>query len=187
MDPRPLWQALAVTAVRLLVVGLIAVGVSGLLAGGMGLVFGRSFVSGDPAGVTYTADRCAGFFEYSPGAHTCEEAATRHHFGEVVQYRIAAGVLGILVLGGYLWLRRRPGWNDTSPLPVGFASTVGATLFGAAAAALFAESLNLLVIGGSNGAGEYLSGGLVALVVAAAFGWSLYRTLMRRATPSSVS
>jgi hypothetical protein len=83
---------LALGAVLLGGVGLTAIGVSGLLAEGMGALVGERFVSGDPPGVSYTPDRCADFFEYAPQARTCEEAATIHHFGEVVTYRVAAGI-----------------------------------------------------------------------------------------------
>ena len=62
------------------IVGMIAIGASGLIAWAMGGIFGRTFVSGDLPGVTYTPARCADLFEYAPGAHTCAEAATFHHF-----------------------------------------------------------------------------------------------------------
>src|SRR5436190_11734868 len=47
-------------------IGMIAIGVSGLVAAGMGSAWGKSFVAGDPPGITYTAARCADFFEYHP-------------------------------------------------------------------------------------------------------------------------
>jgi hypothetical protein len=179
VSPAPLLRQLLLTAVLLGGIGLTAIGVSGLLAEAMGALFGKSFVSGDSAGVTYTPERCAEFLEYAPGARSCEEAATTHHFGEVVDYRVAAGVLGLLALGVW-WLLRR--WRRDPPglLPDGLVAGVGAAMFGAAAAVLLLESAGLLAFGGGTGAGQYLSGGLVSLVMAAAFAVSLYRTLLRR-------
>jgi hypothetical protein len=170
---------LGLSLTRLAIVGLLAIGLSGALAAGMGLAFGKPLVSGDPPGFTYTADRCADFAEYAPGAASCEEAATRHHFDEVVTYRGGAGVLGLLLLIAYLWARRR---LEAHPffLPEGFEATVGATLFGAAAAFLLASSLEQVALGATNGAGEYLSGGIVAVPIALAYGFSLYRALLRR-------
>src|SRR5947207_3205365 len=82
-------------------VGLIAVGVSGLLAAVFGAALGRDFVAGDRPGVTSTSARCADLREYAPGANTCRDAATIHHYGEIVDYRIAAGLLGLGLLCAY--------------------------------------------------------------------------------------
>ncbi len=176
-----LWQ-LVLATMLLGGVGLTAVGASGLVAGGMGMLFGKGFVSGDAPGVIYTPDRCADFQEYAPRARTCEEAATIHHFGEVVDYRMAAGVLGLLALGLW-WLLRRSRRDAPELLPEGLVAGVGAAMFGAAAAALLLQSVGLLAFGQSAGAGQYLSGGLVSLVMAAAFAVFLYRALLLRARP----
>ena len=63
--------------------------------------WGTAFVSGDGPDVTYSATRCADLQEYHPSP-TCEQAATGHRYDEVVGYRLAAGVLGLVVLGGWL-------------------------------------------------------------------------------------
>jgi hypothetical protein len=42
--------------------------------------------------MTYTSQRCAEFLEYFPNAGGCEQAAALHHWGEVVEYRVAVGV-----------------------------------------------------------------------------------------------
>jgi hypothetical protein len=62
-------------------VGLVAVGVSGFAAEVFGRVFGAAFVAGDAPGVTYTAARCADYFEYFPHARDCADAAAQHHWG----------------------------------------------------------------------------------------------------------
>ena len=173
---RTILLELASSFAWLTAVGLIAIGASGLLAGGMSAALGARFVAGDPPGMSYPADRCAEFLEYAPQARTCEEAATTHHDWEVIYERIAAGVLGLVVLGGYLLARRR-GWTGTPHLPAAFTTTVGASVFGLAAAALLLISLNQTVVGQTAGVGADFSGGIVSAVVAAGFGISLLRGL----------
>ncbi len=175
---RTLLVELAGVFTRLAAIGLLAIGMSGLFAGLLGTLFGETFVAGDAPGVTYTQARCADYLEYEPGARTCEQAATLHHYGEIVDYRIAAGIIGLLVLVGYLLARKR-GWTTTPHLPEGFAATVGASVFGLAAAGLLLQSLNQFVVGETAGVGGYLSGGVVSLVVACGFGLSLARLLFR--------
>jgi hypothetical protein len=181
---RTLLSELAGAFTRLAAIGLLAIGLSGLLAGLLGILFGEAFVAGDAPGVTYTQARCADYFEYEPGSRTCEQAATLHHYGEIVDYRIAAGILGLLVLLAYLLARRR-GWTATPHLPESFASTVGASVFGLAAAGLLLQSLNQFVVGETAGMGGYLSGGFVSLVVAFSFGLSVLRLLFRSMGASS--
>jgi hypothetical protein len=155
-------------------VGLVAVGVSGGVAAGMGSAFGKTFVSGDSPDVAYTPARCAYFLEYYPRP-TCEQAATAHHYDEVVFYRLAAGLAGLVALGGW-WLARRRGWfgsGEVGLLPESFVPTIGAAVFGLAAAGLLAQGFGQIVVDTTNGAGEYVSGGLVSLAVAAWFVRSL--------------
>ena len=152
---------------------------SGIVAAIFGSAFGRSFVAGDPPGVTYTATRCADFLGYSPGAKTCEQAATWHHYGEVVQYRLAAGLLGLLLLAVYL-LARRKLRGDPTALPWGFEATIGTAMYGAAALYLLATSANAAVLHETAGVGDLLSGGVIAAIMAAVYGIALYRALLRR-------
>jgi hypothetical protein len=164
-------------------IGLLAIGLSGLLAWGAGAAFGKPFVSGDATGVTYTAARCAEYHEYAPGEPTCAKAAVAHHFDEVVGYREDAGVLGLIVLAAWLglgrpWRRRARATTAYDVLPAGFAATVGAALFGAAAAITLPGGLMELVFGGSdNGAGALLSAGVVSTLAFAGFAISLWRSL----------
>jgi hypothetical protein len=159
-------------------VGLIAIGVSGLLALSMRAAFGTAFVAGDPEGVTYTASRCADFLEYYPDAGGCEAAASDHHADEVVGYRMAAGVMGALMLAARLALgRRRPAWWS-APIPRSAIAAAGASLFGLAAVVLGGQGLAVLVIEGTrHGPGQWISAGMVSLVVFAAFSASLWRAL----------
>lgn len=159
--------------------GLAAIGVSGVLAEGFGRAFGQDFVAGDLPGVTYTAERCEEYFEYAPGATTCADAATVHHFGEVVEYRVAAGVLGLVALGvWWLVLRRR----SAGVLPEAFEPTVATALFGVAALGLLAESASIAAAAdSSNGVGDPLSAGIVAAVAAVMSAVILGRALLARA------
>jgi len=176
---RTLIRQLVGSAVRLGAIGLVAVGLSGGVALLLGTVAGRSFVSGDAPSVSYTAARCAEYHEYEPSARTCEQAATAHHFGEVVDYRVAAGLLGGVVLGGVAVLRRRrPDLFATDRLPVAFDETVAATLFGAGGIWLLAFGIDQ-VAQGNNGAGFFLSGGIVAALAAAWFATKFQRRVLR--------
>ena len=179
--PAPSLVQLGFALARLAIVGLIAIGVSGGIAAIFGAAFGKSFVAGDRPGVSYTRDRCADYFEYAPGAKTCEEAATIHHFGETVQYPMSAGLLGVLGLGVYGAVRRRLR-GDPNALPQGFEATVGTAMFGVAAAALLATALNQFVVRETAGVGAPLAEGIVAAVTFVIYGVTLYRTLLRRAT-----
>jgi hypothetical protein len=177
--PRSAVIELGFALTRLAIAGLVAIGISGVVAGIFGWAFGRSFVAGDPPGVTYTAARCADFLEYSPGATTCREAAEWHHYGEVVQYRLGAGLLGVLLLAAYA-LARRKLQGDPAALPPGFEATIGTAMYGAAAFYLLATSMNGALVHETAGIGGWLSGGLVAAVMAAVYGVVLYRVLLRR-------
>ena len=177
---------LARTVVLLGAVALVAIGVSGALAEVFGRVFGPGFVAGDLPGTTYTPQRCAYFLEYFPQARTCGQAAALHHWGEVVEYRVAAGVLGLLVLVATIPWRRRRDSGYLGVLPDGVPATVAASLYAVAAAILLLQSLDADLVAGGAGNGQWLSGGLVALVMAVGYGSVLYRTVVLRAGPSPV-
>jgi HAAS len=173
-------------------VGLLAIGASGVLSMGMRSLLGDRFVAGDLPGVTYTAERCREFFEYHPEASSCAAAATAHHADEVESYRLAAGVLGAVALGGWLWHRRRSGARAGADggesgavvgvLPDGFGAVVGASLFGVAGAILGVQALGQMVgTGASSGPGQWLSGALVSTFVASWYAVALVRLLASRA------
>jgi hypothetical protein len=154
--------------------GLVAVGLSGVLAQAFGALWGARFVAGDIDGVTYTAARCADYREYFPG-RSCGGAAALHHFGEVVDYRLGAGILGVLALAAYVVLRRLPPFRGSAwAVPHGPATLVGTTLFGLAALGLGVPALGQLALGDPTGTGQYLSAALVAgLAALAAAGYGL--------------
>ncbi|RYP85831.1 hypothetical protein EKO23_10975 [Nocardioides guangzhouensis] len=145
-------------AVLFAAVGLVAIGVSGLVSEVMGRVWGAGFVAGDLPGATYTPARCAELEEYFPG-HGCLSAAARHHWGEVVEYRVAAGVLGLVLLVVWRFLPQR------GRLPSGYVAVAGVVVFGLGAAALAVETLDTGT-GGWGGVGQWLSAAVVAALVA---------------------
>ena len=163
---RSILRQLLGSATRLGAIGLLGVGVSGVVAAIFGAIGGKAFVAGDPPGVSYTRARCADFFEYAPRAHSCEQAATIHHFGEVVNYRIAAGVLGVILLAGIALLRRRhSSWLAADRLPTAFDETVAVIAFGGAGTWLLGFGVDQAAQG-YQGSGTYLSGGIVAALAA---------------------
>jgi hypothetical protein len=159
-------------------IGLVAVGISGGVAAAMGAVVDKDFVAGDQPGVTYTAERCAEFRTLQPKAATCADAAVAHHYDEVVWYRVDAGILGVLVLGGWWFVRhRRLRSGRPESLPPVLVAVVGTVLFGAAAVALVGGGTMQAAVGGGSQAGALLSGGIMASVVAVAFGAWLLKSL----------
>ena len=178
-------RSLALGVLLLAWVGFVSIGVSGVAAAGMQAAFGAGFLAGDIPGVTYTPDRCADLKEYAPSSSTCAEAAALHHSDETVTYRLAAGVLGLLLLGVWLVARRRAAGDD--PLPAGLIEAAGSALFGVVGLALLGQGLELLALGPGTGEGAELSAGIVSLVVAALFGVALYRSLSARDAASPTS
>ncbi|MBV9951589.1 MAG: hypothetical protein JO291_06540 [Acidimicrobiia bacterium] len=179
-------RELALLVGLLVAVGAVAVGVSGALSVGMDAAFGATFVAGDQPTVTYTADRCAEYHDLAPGQATCARAAARHHTDEIEVTRVATGVLGIALLGALFWVRRRSTAKRVrSALPPAMRSTVGVTVFGVAALALAAQSLQDFGWGTTNGLGQWLSAAIVSVIVAGGFAFVLLRDLRR--PPSATS
>lgn len=163
-------------------VGMVAIGASAVLAVGARVAFGMPFVSGDADGVTYTAARCADLRDYHPEAATCEAAATLHHYDEVVTYRLAAGVLGLVVLLGWALVtrrRRRAVGTAWPSLPPGFAATVGTALSGICALALLGTGGGQLLTRDTHGAGGSLSAGILAAAAFLGFAVALWRAMRR--------
>ena len=181
---KPVIEQLVVAAATLGAIAMIAVGASGVLSGGLGAAFGKPFVSGDLPGTTYSASRCADFHEYHPSAPTCAAAAAAHHFDEVVTYRLAAGLLGLVVLGALALLRRRRrlAWDL---LPDGFVATMGCVGFGLAALWCGGTAIDSFVLGGhTGGAGQYLSGAIASAIAFVPFARSLLDTFASRLPPA---
>lgn len=169
---------LSLAGLKLGGIGAVAVAASGLVALAMNLLFGPRFVGGTGRGIAYPAASCRWWLADNPGAHTCAQAAAAEGSVDAVTLRLAVGVLGLILLLAY---SLAPRGRSRHVLPDGFVPTIAVSLFGAAGLGLAV----LATAGGPGirvvGPGWYLSGALVALVMAAAYALPLNRALLRRA------
>jgi hypothetical protein len=153
-----------------------------VLAWLVGRVAGMSYVVGDILGVTYTPARCAEYTANYPTSANCEQAAVMDHFDEVVFGRILVGVLGVVLLLGWLAWRRSPSYRSASESLVGI---VGAGMALVAAAALLLTAVNGLLIAGGVGTGAPLSAALCFLVAAVLFARPVVRAVRRGRLPTT--
>jgi hypothetical protein len=167
------------SAIWLGAVAAIAVGLSGLVAALVGGVWGSRFLVTTPTSADMTASACT---RWMHGSHalSCAQAAMADWSFEVVGYRIALGILGLLALGLWYLLRRRTRGARLA-LPAVVVDTVAVVAFGAAGLWLVGQGLDTVVVASGHGAGQWLSAAPVALAAAAAFGWHLARTLRQPA------
>jgi hypothetical protein len=132
-------------------VTLVCLGISGLLGELLGRLAGYAFLTADRPGVIYTPARCAEYLEYFPGAANCTEAAVMHHFGELVEYREAAGILGILALITW-WVVIRSADHRWRP-PIMVTAVVGAITASLVAISSAGLGAMLFVFGARDGFG----------------------------------
>ncbi len=160
-------------------IGLVTVGISGLIAWLLVAVKGDRFLAAPWGPGSYTAADCARWMAADPG-HGCIAAMLNDHVGDILSRGAAAGVLGVLVLAGYLVLRRR--WRDRgtmTALPAGSAEALGAFLallatLGAAATAVDLESAQR-----GAGAGQPFSLAAAAFLATVFFTLRLLRAARR--------
>ena len=161
-------------------IGLLAVGVSGLVAAGMHAAWGPQFVAGDLPDVTYTPQRCAELAALAPHSPSCIAAAARHHTTEVEMYRVAAGMVGAVGVAVCVLLRRRrSALADTSALPHGLVPAIGATVFGVSTLALAVQAMQGIGWHTTAGLGQWLSAAIVSAASAAVFTVEFVRELRR--------
>lgn len=159
-------------------IGLVAIGVSGVLAEVLGRLFGPAFVAGGMPS-HYTSQRCAKLG--NPG-HDCLNTLIRDHLSSIVGTRVTYGAFGLLVLVGYVLVRRRLGAARMMPRP-GVVPVAGTTLYGVAAAVVLLPELAVVTYGGTRaGSGQSWSDGGVALVMFLVYARSLYRERFSRST-----
>lgn len=148
----------------------MAIGVSGVIALALGETVGISFVT-DPVAVgSVSADRCADFFGFHPGATDCEEAALLHHYDELIEYRLVEGALGLLAIAA-AWATgvRGPIVRRLIALPPTTLPAMVAGLFAVTTyLALFIAIMEGVFVG-SDGSGEMLSNALTSMIF---FGFS---------------
>ena len=164
------WRVLAAdlvhSAIELGAIGAMAVGLTGVVAGVIYLAGGASAVAPRPTVLDLTRANCARWL--SAGGHDCRSAAVSDWAGEIVWYRIAAGLLGLVVLAGYRDLARRRGWHrGLSPL---VSDSIATTLFVCACLGTAALAIKSIVYDAGDGAGQWLSVTAVAALAAVLFG-----------------
>ncbi|WP_439902592.1 hypothetical protein [Microbacterium azadirachtae] len=169
--PSPRRRALGLFSGAWLVValGLVVIGISGLVSWALEAFLGPAFLAGDVNGVTYTAARCADFLGFFPGAGSCAAAAAMHHSEEIVSERLAAGVLGLLLLLVWLLVRSIRGAvpiarDDRRLLLIASAVAylgVGMVGFGSGVLSVLLDLARGLAVAG---VGVRLSDGAIALV-----------------------
>ena len=169
---------LVMSAWMLAGIGLLAIGLSGLVAQAMNAAFGPRFVGAIPGAARLTAATCRSWLADNPGAHNCAQAAILETSGDAVRLRLLAGIAGLVLLVACHLARRY--WS-AAMLPDGFVPTVAVSLFGLAGLGLAWLAANQGVMGVSAGPGFYLSGAIVSLAVAAVYVPALRRTLLQHA------
>jgi hypothetical protein len=174
LPARHVVEQLARHALLLFGVGAVAVGLSGAVAAIIRLIGGSRAVIDVAPGRVLSAGDCARWLGADAGAHSCAAAAVGDWADEVVYYRLALGVLGLLALLAYRWVRR--GVRSSAKL-LTVRDTVGVTSFAAAAALTFGLGVDALVVGG--GSGQWFSATPIALALAVAFAVLLLRDLRR--------
>jgi hypothetical protein len=153
----------------------LAVGVSGLLAALVRVVFGGPILVDAAPNVVLSASDCARWLAGDPAARTCRDAAVSDWTAEVIGSRLAAGLLGLLAVLAYRRLRRR-GWLAEG-LPRTVTDTVAATGFAVGALLTLALGCDALLTAGGHGSGQWFSGSAAALAAALIFGWRLLADL----------
>ena len=138
--------------------GLVAVGLSGGVVALMNALAGEQFVGGATV--------------FGTGRTAVREIAQ-----DAVALRVAAGVVGLLVLAGYVVLRRF--FPPQVVLPAGLVDALGAAAFAAGAAVLIGASVDQgVTTGGGHGVGFFLSGAIVSLAGAILFSARATRALL---------
>jgi hypothetical protein len=163
----------------LLGVGLVAIGISGLLARAMTALWGLRFMFADPPGTTYSASSCSHWMSLHPHAATCTSAYLAESLSDGLDARYAAGMLGLAVLA-VLAVRR---WRRQMPLislPSPITALIAGGVFFAATVALSALATDAIRVAHGNGAGQWLSAAIVALLAAVSYAIAYLRSIHRR-------
>jgi hypothetical protein len=179
-----LMRRLTLTAALVGGAALTALGGAGLIARWFQAVKGAAFITAPWPPGSYTQADCARWLAGDRATHSCVPAMLADHVGDIMLEATAAGILGLLVLVGYVALRMQ--WRDRATmtaLPPGSAQALGAALAGLAAVACFAIAYNIENTQRGIGAGLPWSLGLAAAVTAVLFVLALLYTRRSSAGP----
>jgi hypothetical protein len=172
LRPGQVARDLVMAALKLGWIGCFSIAGSGFVAWAMDGLFGRAFVGGSAAATTrFAPAQCEYWLKLWPGARTCAQAAMLESSSDAVSLRVlGGGIAGMVLLGAYLLalMYWRPG--GIRVLPGGFFPLVAAVVFGVGGLALVACACTGGPFGPPAGPGSFLSGALVALGLAAAYG-----------------
>lgn len=158
---------LIMAAWKLAWMGMLAVAASGVVAFGMNVLLGRSFVGAAPAGTRFAVAQCRYWMLNWPGAHSCAQAAMLESSSDAVSLRVlGGGAAGLVLLAGYLVARQVYRRRAVPALPRGFFPLAAIGVFGFGAAALGVTAVVGDPFGAQSGPGFYLSGSIAALAVA---------------------
>jgi HAAS domain-containing protein len=159
-------------------VGLLAIGLSGVVARVMASIWGLRFVFADPPGTRYSSGECRYWLFLHPHAGSCTNAYLAESLADGTHARYAAGLIGLGLLAVVTIIRRRRGSRVFEPPTVLTAFTATA-LFAAAAIALISLGADDVRVSGGNGAGQWFSGAVIAIPIAVVYGWQ-FLSLGRR-------
>jgi hypothetical protein len=169
-------RQVAASGLLLGAVGGLAVGVSGIVTAILGAIGGSTFIVRISHSTRLAPSDCARWLANDPGARSCYQAALSDWAGEVVGFRLVAGVLGAVALAAYFAARRR---YARELLPRAVVDTIALTVFGASGVWMLGLGVDWLVVGG-NGAGQWLGAAPVALALAGFYGLRLLGDVRRR-------
>jgi hypothetical protein len=167
-------------------VGLVAVGISGAVSWALAAMRGGSFVTAPFPPGSYTRADCMRWLAGDPATHNCVTAMIYDHVGDIVLQRFAGGVLGLLALAAYWFLRRR--WHDRgtlAALPPGSAEAAGGLLAALVALGGMGMAINTELVQRGQGAGQLFSIAVAALAAAVFFAFRLWAVRSRPHRPAA--
>ena len=165
-----LLRQLVTSAILLGGIGAIAVGISGLVAAVVRAIGGSGALVDVKPGQSLAPADCTRWLALNPTAGSCRAAAVADWANETVYYRLALGVVGLVVLAVGVGLHRgRP----TSRLATTIRDTVGFAAFALAAIGTLLLGIDSAARG--TGAGQWFTGAAVAVPAAVVFAVLLLR------------
>jgi len=170
------------SALLLGAIGALAIGASGVIALAIRAFGGNTALATVPPGRILSSADCARWLAANPTAPNCRSAAISDWAAEIVYYRLAVGLLGVVALLLFLGLRRVSTVRRWATLPSSVMDTVALCLFAVAGLWTLGLGLNALATSDGDGSGQWLSAAPVALAAAVAYGLRLLADV-RRSTP----
>jgi hypothetical protein len=159
-------------------VALVAFGISGAISWLLAAVRGGTFVTAPFPPGSYSQADCARWLAADPGTRSCLQAMTYDHVGDILLSSLAAGVVGLMILLAFWWMRRR--WQDRATLtalPAGSAEAVGAVLALLVMVFTLGTAIDAEMVQRGVGAGQPFSLAAAALGAAAFFGLRFRRVI----------